>query len=101
MRDQQLLDEDTYFAIREEQLVRRLERSGHRRGEILKRGAAGALLLAGAGRLASASPARAATPAPTTPIVKPLPPEWFINYGTNAEMRWDAVINHPITAAGG
>jgi hypothetical protein len=101
MRDQQLLDEDTYFAIREEQLVRRLERSGHRRGEILKRGAAGALLLAGAGRLASASPARAATPAPTTPIVKPLPPEWFINCGTNAEMRWDAVINHPITAAGG
>jgi len=91
MRDEQLLEEDTYFAIREEQLVRRLERSGHTRREILKRGAAGALLLAGAGRLASASPARAATPAPTTPIVKPLPPEWFINYGTNAEMRWDSV----------
>src|SRR3954447_8899695 len=24
------------------------------------------------------------------PIVKPLPPEWFIPIGTNAEMRWDA-----------
>ena len=23
--------------------------------------------------------------------MKPLPPEWFVNYGTNAEMRWDAV----------
>jgi hypothetical protein len=91
MRDEQLLEEDTYFAIREEQLVRRLGRSGHTRREILKRGAAGALLLAGAGRLPGVGTARAATPAPTTPIVKPLPPEWFINYGTNAEMRWDAV----------
>jgi DMSO/TMAO reductase YedYZ molybdopterin-dependent catalytic subunit len=26
-----------------------------------------------------------------SPIVKPLPPEWFINYGSNAEMRWDTV----------
>ena len=43
MRDEQLLEEGTYFAIREEQLVRRLERSGHTRREILKRGAAGAL----------------------------------------------------------
>jgi hypothetical protein len=25
------------------------------------------------------------------PIVKPLPPEWFIEYGTNAEMRTDSV----------
>jgi len=25
------------------------------------------------------------------PIVKPLPPEWFVDHGTNAEMRWDAV----------
>ncbi|MEP9381042.1 sulfite oxidase [Nocardioides sp. KR10-350] len=24
-------------------------------------------------------------------IVKPLPPEWFIDYGSNAEMRWDSV----------
>jgi hypothetical protein len=34
--------------------------------------------------------ARAAT-TPSTPIVKPLPPEWFIEYGTNAEMRTDSV----------
>ena len=24
-------------------------------------------------------------------ILKPLPPEWFIDYGSNAEMRWDSV----------
>jgi len=92
MRDEQLVNEDAYFAEREEQLVQRLVRAGHTRREILKRGAAGAFLLAGIGRLAT--PARAAaatTTTTTTPIVKPLPPEWFINYGTNAEMIWSAV----------
>jgi DMSO/TMAO reductase YedYZ molybdopterin-dependent catalytic subunit len=24
-------------------------------------------------------------------IIKPLPPEWFIDHGTNAEMRWEAM----------
>src|SRR5690242_8223269 len=24
-------------------------------------------------------------------ILKPLPPEWFVDYGSNAEMRWDSV----------
>ena len=47
---------------------------------------------AGLGRWASAaSVARAATADTTSPIAKPLPPDWFINYGTNAEMRWDSV----------
>ncbi|MFE0677888.1 sulfite oxidase [Streptomyces sp. NPDC058867] len=32
-------------------------------------------------------PARAAG----TPIVKPLPPEWFVQRGTNAETRWEAL----------
>ena len=32
-----------------------------------------------------------APPVPTGPILKPLPEEWFNNYGTNAEMRWDSV----------
>ena len=27
----------------------------------------------------------------TDGIVKPLPPEWFIPHGTNAEMRWEAM----------
>jgi DMSO/TMAO reductase YedYZ molybdopterin-dependent catalytic subunit len=41
-------------------------------------------LLAAAARIA---PARAAA----GPIVKPLPPEWFVPFGSNAEMRWDSV----------
>ncbi len=81
------VDENEYFATREEQLVAGLERDGHSRREILKLGAAGAFMLAGLGRLARPGSAHAAA----NPIVKPLPPEWFINYGTNAEMRWDAV----------
>ena len=47
---------------------------------------------AGAGLLALPAEAltqRASAGAPA--ILKPLPPEWFIDYGTNAEMRWDSV----------
>ncbi len=47
---------------------------------------------AGAGLLALPADAltqRASAGAPA--IVKPLPPEWFVDYGTNAEMRWDSV----------
>jgi DMSO/TMAO reductase YedYZ molybdopterin-dependent catalytic subunit len=51
------------------------------RRDLLKLGAAGALSLA----LPRAAFAQAAGP-----ILKPLPPEWFVNFGTNAEMRWDA-----------
>src|SRR6476661_4449234 len=32
---------------------------------------------------------------PPSPIVKPLPPEWFTVLGTNAEMRWDAAQGLP------
>ncbi|WCH96916.1 sulfite oxidase [Streptomyces moderatus] len=47
-------------------------------------------LLAAAGAatvLPAPGPARAAD----NPIVKPLPPEWFIRRGTNAETRWEAL----------
>lgn len=50
---------------------------------------------AGAGLLALPADAltqRASAGAPN--ILKPLPPEWFIDYGTNAEMRWDSVDPH-------
>ena len=43
----------------------------------------------GSGGLALAPAARAAG----GPIVKPLPPDWFIDYGTNAEMRWSSVYD--------
>src|SRR3954453_18492722 len=44
------------------------------------------------GRSRSADPP---SPAPAPAIVKPLPPEWFIDYGTNAEMRWEAMQGQP------
>jgi DMSO/TMAO reductase YedYZ molybdopterin-dependent catalytic subunit len=47
------------------------------------------LKLAAAGALPFVLP-RAAWAQAAPPIVKPLPPEWFVNFGTNAEMRWDA-----------
>ena len=50
------------------------------------RAAAGSAALAGAGPLVAA-PVRAAE---RPPILKPLPAEYFIDFGTNAEMRWDA-----------
>src|SRR5689334_1955071 len=32
-------------------------------------------------------------------ILKPLPPEWFVDYRTNAEMRWDSVDpRRPLTS---
>jgi hypothetical protein len=86
----QITDEEEYFATREQQFVDQLERSGYSRRQVLKLGSAGALVLAGLGRLVKPGLAHA-DPAPSSPIVKPLPPEWFIDYGTNAEMRWDAV----------
>jgi DMSO/TMAO reductase YedYZ molybdopterin-dependent catalytic subunit len=97
MRDD-LLTEDLYERTRGEQWQHRLERShGLSRRQVLKLAAAGAPLLAGLGRLGAPGAARAATAA--LPIVKPLPPEWFVNFGSNAEMRWDAAGNQGYTIA--
>ena len=83
-------DEREYFEQRDEQLARRLGREhGVSRRDLLKLGAAGSLLL-GAGAFGRPGWA-AAQQAPAGPIVKPLPPEWFIPIGTNAEMRWEAM----------
>jgi DMSO/TMAO reductase YedYZ molybdopterin-dependent catalytic subunit len=74
------------------------------RRQALKLGAAGVPAFVAAanlgpfgGAVASSVPSRRATavqtapPIPAGPIFKPLPPEWFNVFGTNAEMRWDAV----------
>ena len=54
-----------------------------RRSLIRATAAAGAL----AGTASVAGPAlRAHAGAPA--ILKPLPPEWFVDFGTNAETRW-------------
>ena len=62
-----------------------LTSSGPSRRRLLQLAAASLPAAAGLGRLASPPRALAAGP-----IVKPLPPEWFIQFPTNAEMRWDA-----------
>ncbi|WP_433478388.1 sulfite oxidase [Spirillospora sp. CA-142024] len=73
-----LTDEATYESVR----------SPSRRG--LLRMSAGAGLTAGLG--AGLTAAFAQDPASAaTGIVKPLPPESFIEHGTNAEMRWEAM----------
>ena len=87
----QLEQEDVYSATRAEQLLFALERRhGYSRRELLKLGALGVPLLAGFARLASPQAARAARTDNGSPISKPLPPQWFTNFGSNAEMRWDS-----------
>src|SRR5687768_1251899 len=56
------------------------------RRELLALAAAGAPAVALGGRWTP--PAWGQAP---SPIVKPLPPEWFVRQGTNAEMRWEAM----------
>ncbi len=85
----ELENEDVYSATRAEQLLYALERRhGYSRRELLKLGALGVPLLAGLARLASPQAARADN---GSPISKPLPSQWFTNFGSNAEMRWDSV----------
>jgi DMSO/TMAO reductase YedYZ molybdopterin-dependent catalytic subunit len=79
-------DEEQYVATRTEQLQRS---SGLTRAQVLKLGAALPVAL-GIGRFAPVAGA-AVRDTVTSPIVKPLPADWFVKLGTNAEMRWDAL----------
>src|SRR4051812_46019599 len=78
--------EAAYLTTRSEQLM---SRTGLTRRDVLRMGAA---LSVAAGIAQFAPPGMARGVAEVgSPIVKPLPAEWFINYGTNAEMRWDSM----------
>jgi len=57
------------------------------RRTLLAASAAGATAVVVGGPAARAG----TTTPPAGPILKPLPEEWFYDYGTNAEMRWDSV----------
>jgi DMSO/TMAO reductase YedYZ molybdopterin-dependent catalytic subunit len=82
-------DEQTDQLAREDYWEWQAERSLSRR-ELLALAAVSGSVLAGVRpRLALAQAA--------SPIVKPLPPEWFIRLGTNAEMRWDAMRDQGFT----
>ena len=85
MNQDDLTDETAY------ELARDLRRPSRRGLFRLSAGAAGAGL--GAAIAGAAAPlARAAGPAAAaTGIVKPTPPELFIDHGTNAETRWEAM----------
>ena len=88
----ELRNEDVYFETRAEQLLFELERTrGLSRRRLLRLAVAGVPLVAALGRFGA--PAARAAAAAISPIVKPLPPEWFVNFGSNAEMRWDAVTD--------
>jgi len=81
--DHDLTDESVYDAVRARQWAQ-MSRRGLLRGSAVLGAGLGAGLVSGA----ASSPARAAA---AGPIVKPLPPEWFVSHGTNAEMRWESV----------
>jgi DMSO/TMAO reductase YedYZ molybdopterin-dependent catalytic subunit len=61
------------------------------RRTFLAAAAVGAATIAVGDGLAARAVAGTISAEPTGPILKPLPEEWFYDYGTNAEMRWDSV----------
>ena len=85
----ELSDEREYHEERRERLAHDARRGVSRR-RLLQMAAAGVPLIGSLGA-AGRAVAGPGDPAPPTPIRKPTPPEWFVDYGTNAEMRWDAV----------
>jgi DMSO/TMAO reductase YedYZ molybdopterin-dependent catalytic subunit len=83
--NEDLRDEATYDRLRLRQWVTGAARGFSRRDLMRLTAAVG--LGAGAAAVVGAAPASGAA----GPIVKPLPPELFTVFGTNAEMRWSAM----------
>ncbi len=88
MRGEDLLDEHTYNQVRGDQLVReRAKAAGLSRRRLLQ------ILTAGAGAAAMGGVGLRAVDAqtPTDLVVKPTPPEFFYDLGSNKEMRWEVM----------
>jgi len=87
------MDELAYLEQRAERWVEDRGRAAGLTRRRLLQLAATAVPALGAAALAAPRARATATAAEGTspPILKPLPPEWFVNFGTNAEMRWDTV----------
>ena len=79
-------DEAAFLTTRSEQLR---SRSGFTRRDVLKMGAA-LSVASGIAQFAPAGSARAATLDAASPIVKPLPPEWFVNQASVTRSRTSA-----------
>jgi sulfane dehydrogenase subunit SoxC len=91
MREDDLRDEQTYAQARsDEWLWARAKAAGLSRRRLLQM-LAGASAAAGLGQLQRGRKAMAA-PA-TDLVVKPTPPEFFIDFGSNKEMRWEVMYN--------
>ncbi|MDR7593556.1 MAG: sulfite oxidase, partial [Armatimonadota bacterium] len=89
MDDQDLREEGLYLqARREERVWQESRQRGISRRRLLQVLAAGTAATALAGVAGGRGRTRAA-PAPAELVVKPTPPEWFYDFGSNKEMRWE------------
>src|SRR5262252_7422105 len=90
MHEKGLIDEQTYHQARADEFVWRQARAlgvSRRRFLGLLAGAAGAATLGGVGhQRAFAAPAGDL-------VVKPTPPEYFNDFGSNKEMRWEVMYS--------
>jgi sulfane dehydrogenase subunit SoxC len=88
MRGGNLLDEHTDRPVRAGQLVReRAKSAGLSRRRFLQTLTAGA----GAAAIGAAAQRAVDAQAPTDLVVKPTPPEFFYDLGSNREMRWEVM----------
>jgi DMSO/TMAO reductase YedYZ molybdopterin-dependent catalytic subunit len=88
-----LTNEATYDSLRVSQWLRgQADSRGLSRRQLLRGATAVAgVAAAGGGVLAAGGGVAFADAVPAGPIVKPLPPELFYVYGSNAETRWEAM----------
>lgn len=92
MNGDELFDEATYDRVRLDKWLAGQARSAGLSRRRLLQLAAGVSLGTAVPALVWPGMANAApAAAPAGPIVKPLPPDLFIVFGSNAEMRWDAM----------
>jgi len=90
MRGEDLLDEQTYRQVRADQLEREQAKAGGlSRRRLLQ------MLTAGAGAAALGGVGARAVDAQTAPelVIKPTPAEFFNDFGSNKEMRWEAMYS--------
>lgn len=87
MREDDLRDEGTYTAARTDERIWKQARAlniSRRRFLALAAAGAGVVVAGGLSRVARAAPA-------PDLVVKPTPPEFFVDFGSNKEMRWEVM----------
>ncbi|HEX9245386.1 MAG TPA: twin-arginine translocation signal domain-containing protein, partial [bacterium] len=90
MRGEGLLDEHAYGQVRTDQFIDAQARAaGVSRRRFLEIVTAGA----GAAAIGGLRPRAASAQAPSDLVVKPTPPEFFNDLGSNKEMRWEVMYS--------